>query len=205
MNMSVDEAVIDDDKVSSNTKTSSSGNPGIQSILDALGNGGAQMIMDALGSGASGATVINSFLAQANIPDEQQSLVNLLLSMGDNNSTRGQVFDAESDIEEGIYDESDYDDEGHSRSNVSDIRQFREELNDLRDVNDTVAAALGACPVCWGGDTGCVECQGAGYSGSMMPDAKLFKELVLPAIRRMRAVSRPKKAGLARKRVERNF
>jgi len=200
MNMSEDEITIEDASVTSDTESKPAGTIGIQAILDALGSGGAQGIMDALGSGASGESIINTFLSQAQIPAEQKSLVNLLMSMNDNQANTGQVFDVDSEIDELDDDESFYDTAQPQQSKVSDIRQFRQELNDLRDVNDTVAAALGACPVCWGGDTGCEECQGKGYSGSARPDAQLFKELVLPAVRRMRSVSKSHKAGITRKR-----
>ncbi|MCW8934383.1 MAG: hypothetical protein OQK98_06640 [Gammaproteobacteria bacterium] len=200
MNMTEDEITIEDESVTSEPQSNTAGTVGVQDILDSLGNGGAQVIMDALGSGASGESIINSFISQAQIPAEQQSLLNLLMSMSDNQTATGQVFDVDSELDELDEDESFYGTAQPKKSKVSDIRQFRQELNDLRDVNDTLAAALGACPVCWGGDTGCEECQGKGYSGSARPDAQLFKELVLPAVRRMRAVNKSHKAGITRKR-----
>ena len=68
------------------------------------------------------------------------------------------------------------------------------ELADLREVNDTLAAALGACRVCWGGDGTCTTCQGRGGSGSRLPDPELFKRLVAPAVRRLGALTRARSA-----------
>jgi hypothetical protein len=59
------------------------------------------------------------------------------------------------------------------------------ELADLREVNDTCAAALGACRICWGGDAGCPRCAGRGRAGASLPDPELFDALVAPAVRRM--------------------
>ena len=76
----------------------------------------------------------------------------------------------------------------------------RSELEDLRQVNDTVAAALGACPVCWGGDRRCEVCEGRGRAGSSSPDPELFEELIAPAVRRVWAMRRAKQSGYARSR-----
>jgi len=64
-----------------------------------------------------------------------------------------------------------------------------DELSSLRDVNDTLASALGACCVCWGGDEDCETCNGYGVCGSEEPDQALFAELIVPAIRRVKKVS----------------
>lgn len=64
------------------------------------------------------------------------------------------------------------------------------EIERLEEINDTLAAALGACAVCWGDDPDCETCRGRGGPGSLSPDRGLFERLVLPAARRLRE-SRP--------------
>jgi hypothetical protein len=66
-----------------------------------------------------------------------------------------------------------------------EVRGLRQELERLREVNDTLAAALGACPLCWGEDAGCRICHGRGGPGSRRPDRALFTRFVAPAARRL--------------------
>jgi len=68
------------------------------------------------------------------------------------------------------------------------------ELERLQEINDTLAAALGACEVCWGDDPECEACQGRGGPGSLPPDRALFERLAMPAVRRLRS-SNPATAG----------
>jgi hypothetical protein len=65
------------------------------------------------------------------------------------------------------------------------------EVERLQAINETLAAALGACPVCWGDDPGCRVCHGRGGPGSRRPDRELFARLVTPALRRLRAPNQP--------------
>jgi hypothetical protein len=60
------------------------------------------------------------------------------------------------------------------------------ELVALRERTDTLAAALGACCLCWGADSACRVCRGRGRPGFSQPDEESFVELVLPAVRAMR-------------------
>lgn len=60
----------------------------------------------------------------------------------------------------------------------------------LVDRNVLLAAAVGACE-CWGYDPDCVVCRGAGSAGWVQPDARLFTELIEPAIRRRPAPTSP--------------
>ncbi len=64
------------------------------------------------------------------------------------------------------------------------IDNMRMELEDLRERNDTLAAALGACYLCWGEDRECPECNGKGRPGFFTPDTELFTEFVAPALNR---------------------
>lgn len=61
------------------------------------------------------------------------------------------------------------------------------ELEDLRERNDALAAALGACYLCWGEDFDCEECQGQGQPGAFKPDKGLFRQYVAPAIQTLKA------------------
>jgi hypothetical protein len=63
------------------------------------------------------------------------------------------------------------------------VKKMRAELDQLREINDTLAAALGACYLCWGEDTRCTVCHGTGRPGSFMPDKRLFALCVVPALR----------------------
>lgn len=70
------------------------------------------------------------------------------------------------------------------------IQALLREVERLREVNDALAAALGACPLCWGEDPGCPECEGEGTPGSARPDRELFGQLVAPALRRIKKTAR---------------
>jgi len=59
------------------------------------------------------------------------------------------------------------------------------ELEMLRERNDALAAALGACFVCFGNDPGCQECGGRGVPGSRPPEPAAYREFVLPAMHRV--------------------
>jgi len=63
----------------------------------------------------------------------------------------------------------------------------RAEVKLLRERCDTVAAALGACGLCWGQDQSCRACRGHGAPGHCIPDEELFCELVVPAVRLIHA------------------
>lgn len=67
------------------------------------------------------------------------------------------------------------------------------ELKLLRDRCDTMAAALGACALCWGHEPNCRACRGHGLPGRSLPDESLFIEYVMPAVRLLGASrQRPK-------------
>ncbi|MCB8978729.1 MAG: hypothetical protein H6657_15010 [Ardenticatenaceae bacterium] len=60
------------------------------------------------------------------------------------------------------------------------------ELEDLRERNDTLAAALGSCYLCWGEDPDCEECQGRGKVGAFTPDKELFRQYVAPVVQTLK-------------------
>ena len=68
----------------------------------------------------------------------------------------------------------------HVESMFAELKQLRERMDDL-------AAALGACCLCWGRDSQCRICRGRGTPGFSRPEQALFEEFVLPAIRTLRA------------------
>lgn len=70
------------------------------------------------------------------------------------------------------------------------LRRLREAYLELRDQYLRVAAALGACPRCWGENPRCRDCGGAGTSGFFEPDHELFRHYVVPAVRRARGHGR---------------
>jgi hypothetical protein len=63
---------------------------------------------------------------------------------------------------------------------------IRTENKRLLEINDLLAAALGACRLCWGDDPECHECGGNGIPGGAVPRQPLFAKYVLPALRRRR-------------------
>lgn len=71
------------------------------------------------------------------------------------------------------------------------IEQLFTELEMLRERNDALAQALGACALCWGGDVECPNCGGAGQPGFTTPDPQSFKQLVAPVLNRFRKRNLP--------------
>jgi hypothetical protein len=79
----------------------------------------------------------------------------------------------------------------NSAAELSELRQYMKgmfaEIKLLRERNDALAAAVGACCLCWGQNLECRSCRGRGGPGFCMPDESLFEEFVLPAIQTLRA------------------
>ena len=65
------------------------------------------------------------------------------------------------------------------------LKDVYAELQDLRERNDLLAAALGACHLCWGEDRDCEVCRGEGYPGFYRPDADMFRQYATPALARL--------------------
>jgi hypothetical protein len=102
------------------------------------------------------------------------------------------------------------------RQRAHDIKKLEEtvnkvyaELEALRARNDSVAAALGACHMCFGEDPLCEECDGLGLPGSLTPEPAAFRKYVLPAFCRAKAVetqrggSAPKREHASERRANR--
>jgi hypothetical protein len=72
------------------------------------------------------------------------------------------------------------------------ILALTNEMQILNQRLGLLADALGACGLCWGEDRECRACRGRGRPGYALPDDQLFEELVLPAIRVLRAQRLPR-------------
>lgn len=73
------------------------------------------------------------------------------------------------------------------------VRGVIDELQVMRERNNLLATALGACYVCWGEDAECAVCGGAGRPGSVPPEPHLFARLIAPAVHASRATRSPAK------------
>ena len=126
-----------------------------------------QMIVSAAQNG-EGAPMLRALLKHVTLSPEQQLFVDTLLDAPAHAArTPGPAVVAAVEDDE--------------------TAELRAELADLRQANDTMASALGACPYCWGGDVVCRVCRGRGRPGYAPPDPALFHQFVVPALRRVRA------------------
>jgi hypothetical protein len=66
-----------------------------------------------------------------------------------------------------------------------DARILKADFDDALDELDDLARALGACHICWGDNKRCEKCRGKGKPGHFIPDERLFRALVLPALKRI--------------------
>jgi hypothetical protein len=71
------------------------------------------------------------------------------------------------------------------------LRRLVAEVAELRERNDALAAALGACYLCWGTDAGCPDCAGHGSPGSAPVDVSQFAAWIQPALHRLRRQRAP--------------
>ncbi|HXA37534.1 MAG TPA: hypothetical protein VNW53_00910 [Phenylobacterium sp.] len=63
------------------------------------------------------------------------------------------------------------------------------EVETLRSRSVEIAAALGACGVCFGSDLLCPRCGGRGRPGSRPPKPEAYRAYVLPAVMRVRRLT----------------
>lgn len=77
---------------------------------------------------------------------------------------------------------------------IGELSETAQKLFDEREVArarlETLAAALGACPNCFGENLLCETCHGAGRPGGRAPASQAFRTFVLPAVERVRAAIR---------------
>ncbi|MGW7363426.1 hypothetical protein ACWGI8_08360, partial [Streptomyces sp. NPDC054841] len=76
---------------------------------------------------------------------------------------------------------------GHREpADAEDVRRrlagLAAQLDAAHGLLDDVAAALGACPACFGADETCWWCRGRGAPGFTTPEPELFDRLVRPAV-----------------------
>lgn len=69
------------------------------------------------------------------------------------------------------------------------VDQLYEEVETLRTRSVEIAAALGACHVCFGSDLLCPRCGGRGRPGSRPPKPEAYRAYVLPAVMRVRRLT----------------
>jgi hypothetical protein len=82
---------------------------------------------------------------------------------------------------------------------ISLLDQAYAELGVLRHRNDALAAALGACYLCWGEDPGCPTCAGRGSPGWASLDPHAYRRLVAPAVRALQRSIEPQTRKPARR------
>jgi hypothetical protein len=117
----------------------------------------------------TGATELKDLLQQGSATDPRSALLTRMLGISPS-SVDGQVM-TETPSPEEI---------DTSRGPMSNSLEV--ELETLRGRNEAMAAAVGACPKCWGEEAVCPECDGNGSPGSTMPDAAMFSRYVAPAV-----------------------
>lgn len=157
------------------------------------------LLLESLASGGSGlngnAGKLQELLAQWNSPDQ---ITNLLVQYLAKNQTEAAPSPEEEDFdlvpdsaerENGDLQEK----KERARRLQETFRHMRAELLALRERNDLLAEALGACYLCWGEYPDCQECQGRGMPGSRPPNRGLFKQFVSPAMSRLQTRNRVRK------------
>jgi hypothetical protein len=137
-------------------------------MADAAPNETGQILRQLIDGGDSVAALRAAF-GQARLTPQQQPIADMILALTEAGQQPAEATPAN----------------GSTASPDDRIRALEAELAGLRQVNDTVAAALGACPICWGGDPQCEACSGRGRAGFVLPASDLFQKLVAPAVRRV--------------------
>jgi hypothetical protein len=161
-----------------------------------------QELIQMLAKGNGGSGSLRQLLSLTQLTVEQHAVVELLLSLDQDEHDQHGRDQGEAVAEEPrrfTYEPPPANDADARDGDGRSLRELTQELADLREVNDTVAAALGACGACWGGNPGCPACGGHGQAGFAAPNPALFKELVVPAVRRVRTLGREgDRAGFSR-------
>src|SRR5688500_9436515 len=145
----------------------------MQAVVEALATGDRDSILQLLRENRPADSKIAALAKRANLDPGQEAILNVLLGM---EQEEAQADSDDEPVKTGV-------------RMTSERRELEQEIHDLREVNDTLAAALGACPICWGGDRTCETCDGYGRVGSYRPDPALYVRLVAPAVRRVQTLT----------------
>jgi hypothetical protein len=156
---------------------------------DGTGNAPNPMLSALIGALAGNAPLDPLALLQQQLGVQAQAnpqVAQVLLLLEQRRKEQAQAAEAQAQ-EETAEDESE---EDAAASHVIDetVRQVYSELDALRTRSQAFAAAVGACPVCFGEDPLCSECGGRGTPGRRPPDPDAFRQYVLPALRRAQSV-----------------
>ena len=66
-----------------------------------------------------------------------------------------------------------------------EIVHLYQTIKTLSQLNQDFAAAVGACPYCWGQDAGCIHCEGYGAPGSKPIDPDSYQFFIAPVIEKI--------------------
>jgi hypothetical protein len=143
----------------------------MQAVIEALATGDRESVLQVLRDSRPANSKIAALVKQANLDPAQEAILNVLIGMEQSGTSADSEEESAAKVAVPI---------------TRELRELEQEIHDLREVNDTLAAALGACPICWGGDRTCEACDGYGRAGCFRPDPALFVRLVAPAVRRVR-------------------
>jgi hypothetical protein len=154
-------------------------NPALGAIIDVLSSGGKLDAMSLLRS-----------QMQSQVPDDPQMAVLMRLLDRQQELEAERQTQASAGPEDSTGEgEPDTAEKHAAMSDLQDkIDSVYAELEVLRTRNDVLAAALGACYLCFGEDPVCRECQGRGVPGSRRPDPDAFRKYVLPTYRRAKQI-----------------
>jgi hypothetical protein len=153
------------------------------------------LLLEHIASGGNGGVNIEDVIAQIGDADPRLSLVAKYLA-----HQRAAEKEEDEDRETLDVDSGDsgarrrrQDSPALSRERIEAIKSLQRlarnmfaELEELRQRNDMLALALGACHLCWGEDFECEVCGGKGSPGSIQPDRLMFSTMIAPAVRRLR-------------------
>lgn len=162
--------------------------PNLNAILGVLGGAGDTDPM---------AILISSLEAQA---QSNPKMAQILRCLEQRRVQQMQNSAAETATEDRTGDDEDeYERSPHLGSKVSELHDLLEqayaEVETLQVRNDALAAALGACHLCFGEDRRCEECGGRGVPGSRRPEPAAFRKFVLPALQRIKAIQSARGVG----------
>jgi hypothetical protein len=141
------------------------------------------LLLESYAAGSTGGADVQQLLAQMSETDPRIGLLSKYLASRKEAEAETDADEDESAIVEASERERERLEAMTSLQRVA--RSMYVELERLRERNDALAAALGACYLCWGEDEICEVCGGRGAPGSLPPDYQMFSVLVVPAVRRM--------------------